>query len=339
MKKELVIISNESICKKDYSFYCDNIDGKSIPEGLSENFNVLMIGRRSRVQRSHKINLKKIIAASNILTFLYTIFKSFKKNENKYFLISITPYTFFAYIFLFICGKKPHVYLRSNGYEEYKCKFGFIGLIIYHIMFIIVSRKANLIVCRTHLLRGKHGHIVSPSQLSEKWFTLYQNPYLKKISLLYVGRIKIEKGIFSLLKIFKKLNIDANLTIITNGYNFEKNKINQKNVKILNFDNENDSIINEYDKHNIFILPSFTESHPQVLDEALSRKRPVIIFDEIKHVLQERKGVFISKRNSVSLLETINFIIKNYLTIQKDIEKNYLPTKKKFISELVNILS
>ena len=339
MKNKLIIINNESICKQDQEYFCDNIDSKSIPEGLEENFDILMIGRRAKVKKSHQINLKQVYISSNILNFLYNIFKTLKFKQTKYLLISITPYTFLAYLLLLVFIKKSFVYLRSNGHEEYKSKFGFIGQLIYHIMFKIVSIRANLVACRTHLLNGKRGEIVSPSQLNEKWLETYQNPSLEKISLLYVGRIRIEKGIFSLLDIFKNLNIDASLTIITNGYNFEKNKINQENVKIINFKNEKDAIIDIYDKHNIFILPSFTEAHPQVLDESLSRKRPVIIFEEINHVIGERKGVFVSKRNSESLLEKINFIIENYSTIQNDMEKNTFPTKKKFISELTYILS
>ena len=66
---------------------------------------------------------------------------------------------------------------------------------------------------------------------------------------------------------------------------------------------KNDSIIEIYDNHNIFILPSFTEGHPQVLDEALSRLRPVIIFDDISHVVGNREGIFIAKRNAKSLTE------------------------------------
>ena len=47
--------------------------------------------------------------------------------------------------------------------------------------------------------------------------------------------------------------------------------------------------------HNIFILPSYTEGHPQVLDESLSRLRPVIIFPEISHV-KEREKEFLLQR-------------------------------------------
>ena len=86
-------------------------------------------------------------------------------------------------------------------------------------------------------------------------------------------------------------------------------------------------------------MPSYTEAHPKVIDESLARKRPVIIFEDIKHVIQNKKGIFVCKRNSEELLKTINFIMKNYLTIQKEMDKNQLPTKKEFFDKLTNILS
>ena len=59
------------------------------------------------------------------------------------------------------------------------------------------------------------------------------------------------------------------------------------------FINETNALINCYDNHNIFILPSFTEAHPKVIDESLARSRPVIIFEEIKHIIQNKN--FLSK--------------------------------------------
>ena len=337
MINKLVIISNESIFKDNNIFYCDNIDMKSIPEGLKKKFEVLLIGRKSKVKRSHKIDLLKVEMASNMFSFLIDIFKTFKDKEKKYLLISITPYTFLASFLLFIFRKNFFVYLRSNGYEEYKCILGFIGPFLYHIMFTIVAWKAKLISCRSHLLNGKFGKIVSPSQLSEKWFLSHQRANVNEIELLYVGRIKIEKGVFSLLKILKNLKIDVKLSIIGVGKN-NKNEINQKNVKVVDFENKNDAIIKMYDTHNIFILPSFTESHPQVLDESLARRRPVIVFEDISHVIGDRKGVFVSKRDAISLSKTINYIMNNYQSIQEKIMENALPTKANFLKEMVNII-
>ena len=56
MPDKLTIISNESISADKGIFYCDNIELKSIPEGLSNNYEVLNIGRKSKVKRSFKIN-------------------------------------------------------------------------------------------------------------------------------------------------------------------------------------------------------------------------------------------------------------------------------------------
>ena len=98
------------------------------------------------------------------------------------------------------------------------------------------------------------------------------------------------------------------------------------------------SLIKIYDDHNIFILPSFTEAHPKVIDESLARLRPVIIFEEIKHIVKDKKGIFVSKRDAKSLSSTIDFVMKDYISIQESMGENKLPTKKEFISEMVNIL-
>ena len=94
-----------------------------------------------------------------------------------------------------------------------------------------------------------------------------------------------------------------------------------------------------YDDHNITILPSYTEGYPYVIDESLSRRRPVIIFEEISYVLNNKKGIFISKRDQKSFEETVNFVVKNYEKIQLDIAENKLPTKDSMIRQISNIIS
>ena len=75
-----------------------------------------------------------------------------------------------------------------------------------------------------------------------------------------------------------------------------------------------------------------------VLLEALARRRPVVIFDEIKHVVGDKKGIFVTKRNFLSFLGTLNNIKKNYNKIQKDIKKNKLPTNKEFIDKFIKLI-
>ncbi len=334
--KDLIIINNEKISQIKNNYHCENIDLKTIPENLDKNFNVTLIARNSKIERSRRLNLEKIELSSNIFGFLFNILKTFKKKEATYLIISITPYTFLSYILLFIFRKKIFVYLRSDGYEEYKAILGFLGPLIYYVMFNVVTFKTNIIKCQERLFTKRKSHTIFPSELNSFWLENFKKPKLDKPRLLYVGRIKVEKGIFSLLKIFDQINDDVELSIVGRD---EEKKINNKRINYIGHGYNASELINIYDNHNISVLPSFTEAHPKVVDESLSRLRPVIVFDDIKHIVQNKKGIFVSKRNANSLLETIDFIMKNYSNIQGEMNMNKLPTKQNFIDQFSDILN
>ena len=63
------------------------------------------------------------------------------------------------------------------------------------------------------------------------------------------------------------------------------------------------------------------------------------VLEEIEYIVGNRIGIFITKRNVKSLSETMEFIMKNYASIQESIDKNKLPTREKFILQMSNILS
>ena len=334
--KKLFIISNESIYENNNKYFCDNIDLKSTPEGLGKNFEIALIARKSNVDRSFEINLPNIRIFNSIFPFLCAIKKSTESTGAKYLLISISPYTFLAGMFLKLLGKTPIVYLRSNGHEEYRTILGFFGPAIYHFMFSIISSFSNLISCRDYILKGKPGSIVLPSQIDKDWLSNIKNIEIKNFKLLYVGRLRKEKGIFSFLKMIRGKN-DFFLTIVGSEKN-DKNKLNQSNVITLGNESNKNNLIKLYDDHNILVLPSFTEGHPMVLLEALARTRPVVIFKEINHVIGNKKGIFVSDRNYESFLNTINHIKNNYQRIQEEMKQNKLPTHEEFVKKLGNLI-
>jgi len=336
MKKKLFIFSNESIYTDDNKYYCDNIDLKSTPEGLNKKFEVNLLGRKSSKKRSHEIKVKKIKIFNNIFSYLSEVKGAAKNESSKFLIISISPYTFLISLFIKILGQKPIVYLRSDGYEEYKAILGKIGVLIYHIMFSITGAISNLISCRDYILRGKKGKTINPSQLDSVWLRQPKNLEIKNFKLLYVGRLRVEKGIFALSELIKNKR-DITLTVI-GAEKGSSNKINQSNIRILPNQSNKNKLIKYYDDHNIFILPSFTEGHPMVLLESLARRRPVVIFDEIRHVIGDKKGIFVSKRNFLSFLGTLNNIKKNYKKIHKEMKKNKLPTHKEFIDRLIKLI-
>tara|TARA_X000000368_G_scaffold334298_1_gene271728 strand:+ start:2742 stop:3764 length:1023 start_codon:yes stop_codon:yes gene_type:complete len=338
MKKNLVIISNDRFYIHKENYYCDHVAEKTLPDGLSNKFSVTVVGRSTKIKRSHRLKTKNIESYSFLIIYLFSIFKKIIKGDSKFLILSISPYTFCASLIFIFSKQKPIVYLRSDGHQEYRSILGFYGPLIYGLMFNIASKISFFISCRKYILKKKSGYLVSPSELNNNWTLNTNKPDLKKIKLLYVGRVKVEKGIFSLLELIKKAPNEVTLTIVGESYQIEK-KIDQPNVNIFPIENDERKLIKHYDEHNIFVLPSYTEGHPMVLLESLARMRPVIIFDEINHVVGNKKGIFVSKRNSSSFFNTINYIKENYGEINQEMKKNRLPTKDDFLKEFENLIS
>lgn len=333
--KDLVIINNEKILKEKDGFYCNNIDIKSIPEGLSKYNEVYYIARSFKKKASHKLNLKNIRTSSNIFGFIYSIFSTFKNANSKYLLISINPYTFLSFLLLFLFRKNIFVYLRSSGHEEYKYILGAWAVWIYGFMYKIITPRSKVIVVDNRLYQGKKSYLVLPSKLEKLWLVNHKEASIDQIKLLYVGRINPEKGIIQFFEIFNKLKMNIKLSIVSDTKNLN---ISNSNIKLLGHGFDTRSLINIYDDHNITLLPSFTEGHPHVVDESLARRRPVIIFEDILHIIKDKKGIFVSKRNVDSFSGTTKYIINNYSKIQKDIEKNKLPTRDDFLKNISNII-
>ena len=168
--QKLFIISNESIYFNNNEYFCDNIDLKSTPEGLGKKFEVNIIARKSQKKRSFRIDIKNICISKSIFKFILEVLKAVRIKESKFLIISLSPYTFLACLCIRILGKIPTIYLRSDGYGEYKSILGFIGPAVYHFMFSISSLISNLISCQKFILRNKKGNVLSPSQLDEDWF-------------------------------------------------------------------------------------------------------------------------------------------------------------------------
>lgn len=333
--KRLIIISNERVSENSQGeFKSTNLDLQVLPDELDKVFNVECVFRKSKKELNHKYNIKKIFIGSSIFSFLYRVIKTiFKKNI--YLIVAISPYTFLTFLLLTILRKKIYVYLMSNGYEEYEYILGKNFKWIYGFMFKIVTKFSIVIVCHSRLFDPKKSHEITPSRLNNIWIKNCNLPNLDKPRLLYVGRINPEKGIDNFINIFNKMNTDSELFIAGNT---EKLKGTDHKIKSLGYISSEQELIRTYDHCNITILPSYTEAHPYVIEESLSRKRPVIIFEDIAYVKKNKKGVYIIKRDSHEVKEQIDWILKNYQSIQKEMDKNDLPTMQKMVQQFSNIL-
>jgi len=336
MKEKLTIINNEKCEKILDNIYCQNLEMKSLPESLAVYFDISLILRKSKISKLHQLNLKNIKLSSNIVNFIINIFKEFK-NKKKYLIIAITPYTFLAYLLLLLRRKKIFLYLRSNGLEEWNLIFGKYSVWVYRLMLNLMCKKSKIICVNKKILQNKEFEIALPSQLDEPWFKDTFRPPTDEIKLLYVGRLNIVKGVFSLINLYEKISLDkaSCLSLVGHG---KKIKNTKKNIRFLEPISNFYDLIKIYDSHNITVLPSFTEGHPQVLIESLARMRPVIIFNEIEFVKHNYNGVFVSERKSDSFEQKIKYIYNNYNEILELMKKNVLPTKKEFINKMVKVL-
>ena len=102
----LVVVNNEKISRKNNKFFCRNFNFKILPEGLNRFFNVQYIARLSKTDEHHELNIKNIKIASNIIQFIFFLVSTFKNKNTKYYIITITPYTFLAFLLLFLFRKK-----------------------------------------------------------------------------------------------------------------------------------------------------------------------------------------------------------------------------------------
>jgi len=338
MKEGLVIINNEKCVIKNSGIYCQNLELKSLPEGLNSHFDINLILRKSNVSAIHKIDVNNIDLSNNVLGFIINLVKEFKNKKTKYLIISITPYTFIAYLFLIFSRKKIFLYLRSDGLDEWKLIFNSYFALIYRFMLFLMIKKSTVISVNKKILVDKNYKLVLPSQLTQEWFKEISKPNFDEIKLLYVGRINVVKGIFSLLHLYKKMNLDKEHSLSIVGPGKKIIEIN-KNIKVLETVSKPKDLIKIYDYHNITILPSFTEGHPQVLFESLARMRPIIIFKEIDFIKKDYYGVFVADRETNSLEEKIKYICNNYDEITASMKKNILPTKENFLDKMIKILA
>ena len=340
----LVVLNNEKISKDDNKFYCRNFNFKILPEGLNKFFNVQYIARKSKINEHHELNLSDIKIASNIFQFVYYVVSTFKKKNTKYYIITITPYTFLAFLFLALFRKKVFVYLISSGFEEWKYILGSWSVWIYNLMYSLVTSYSTVIALHERLYKKKDGYVIESSTLNKEWLQNYKKPKLDKIRLLNVARVNPEKGIFEFLEMFKKLELDAEISIIGKIKNsILKNKFqsiigNKPNILFPGYISDRKLLINAFDNHNILVLPSYTEGQPYVVDESLARRRPVLIFEDIKHIVKGRKGIFISQRNIESITKTLNFIMQNYENIQKEIEQNKFPLEEDMFKQISEVI-
>ena len=342
--KKIFIVSNDKYYIKNKSFYNSNKNTYTIINSVNTFLEVYLVARKIFFKPKFNTKLNNV--------FFIKIRDLFNKGDkiknSKALIVSLTPFNFFASLTLILMGIKKknfYLFLRSDGFEEYRIKYGKLGVFTYWIMLNIIKNKLNILSCSRSLTGNFKFRLIFPSEIDEKWLkkrkiSRNKKTNISKANLLYIGRFRKEKGYLSIINIFKKLPNRHQLTMIGNDQKYlkENNYPQYPNIKIFGQITKDNALINYYDKNDILILPSYIEAYPQVILESLARLKPIIIFNEIKYLKKTFKyGLFNCDRNKKSLELTIIKIMNNYQNIQKKIAKEKIFTQKNFFSNMENI--
>jgi glycosyltransferase involved in cell wall biosynthesis len=334
----LYIISNDKFYNNKYS---NHNDLNTIISSFTKYYNVNLIARKTKFHFKFPTINKKVRFLDFFSIKTIKIINSNFKND-KFLFISLTPFNFIVFLFLKLILKKKffYLYLRSNGFHEYKIILGYFGKFFYYLMLKIIIKNVKLIISSKDLNFNKNSfYLINPSELTKFWFKKrsFINPISDSIKFLYLGRIRKEKGIVDFIKLINRSNLNYQLKVY--GLDYSNHQKDSQKIKYFPQISNVKKIIKVYDSCDIFILPSYTESAPKVIWESLARLRPVIVFKDIQHVAYKKKGVYICERKLSSLSKKVNFIIKNYRKIQETIKKNNFPLKDEFQKKFLNIIN
>jgi len=165
--KKIYLISNDKIWSSNKN-YTSNNDLNNIITCLNKKYEVNLICRKSSTKLDFELNKN----------LKYLNLKKITEKKINILLISITPYIFFVFFYLtYIKGNdlKGFVYLRSDGFLEYKIKYGFIGYYIYAFMFFFIKRKLKVLSCSKYFTNVKSKKILHPSELNSLLFSFASN--------------------------------------------------------------------------------------------------------------------------------------------------------------------
>ena len=191
------------------------------------------------------------------------------------------------------------------------------------------------IPAKYHDVLQKKCHIV-PNGIDDFWFDNIpeqQNKINGTIKLIYAGRIDRNKNISTTqraMQILRKNGHDVSLTVV--GKVADK-KIYEK-IKSNPYTNclpacSKESLLDLYREHNIFVMPSFTESFGLVYAEAMSQGLPVVYSEGQGFDAQFPEGVVgyhVSARDAKNVADGIQKIFERF----SDIIPNTIPSARAF---------
>lgn len=265
---------------------------------------------------------------------------------NSALILHFNPYTFSEILLLALCGffgKKTVVTFHSNFLKSDKLRLEKIRQIIVYNLSVLFSNKIIFVnkvqaknIERIILLKKKlHLKKIIINNFIDKEKILKSNKsFIPKINIIFVGRLTKEKGYDDLMLLAQDKNLrDVNFTIVGKR-DFDQNILNRENIKYYDVV-PNEKIFAIYDRNNILILPSYSESFPLVVLEAMARGLVVLASDipGMREIIKEGENGYLFSPGDVQKMKELIVALKNNQKEIKRISENNLRDIYNFSTE------
>jgi len=311
--------------------------------------------KNSNKKREYNLNYKTIF--NEVIDISFNKFKFLIKSIKSADIIHDNPVSFYNLILLLIYkiyGKRVVSTLHSN-IEFRNLKLNRLFEMVRYIFVInIYSILTDSIVLVTKSQREAiRKFIVFKKRLDKKSKVIHnfinhdqiiiKKKFNKRFRVIYVGRLTKNKGFHDLLKVINKLS-DKEIEFYIVGDGILKKEIPLSN-KVKHYSKiDNSKIKDFYDKCNVLVLPSYSETFGIVILEAMARGLPLVVSDlpAIREYIIEGINGYYFRPGDINKLATIILGLKNNPKKMLEMSKSNLEQIKSFtlnksLKEYINI--
>ncbi len=270
-------------------------------------------------------------------------FKEWLKTQD--YLIVNNPLTLFAVQIFFQkkYNQKIITIFHSKTYSEKKIKnilnnmksFVFLQIAsIYSDEFVFLTKEDEAFFNKKIIFNKKPKYNIIKNGVETKIFSIEEDKKYFPKSIIFVGKLTKSKGVEDIIKIAKKMKL-FKFTFVGKGP-LEKEIIKQKNCQLKGILTQKE-IVKEYRKHSVLILPSYSESFPLSIVEAMSSGLYIItskIYGLSEIVLPELLGnSVVEPGDTDKIAKLLKEIFNNEMGLRKISKNNVAYAKKNFSIE------
>ena len=311
--------------------------------------------KKDRIEKLNNIKIYRLskwfnISNTPINPMWYFQIKNIIKKEKPDVINAHTPVPFISDVTAMVCGNIPFILTYHTGSMMLKGKLLKDLLIKFYESSIlkITLKKTKKIICSSDFVRvdflkdySKNTITITPGVDINRFkpgIADSKNKILFVAGLKKAEKYKGLEYLLSAVNIIKKNIKDAKLTVVGEGDYVTYYKKLCKNLGIIrNVEFKgvlyNKNLVKEYQKTNVFVLPSLYDSCPLVLLEAMACKKPVVGSDigGIPYLIDNGKnGLLVPPKDPEALAKAIIKILKNPKLAKKMGRNGYMNVMDNF---------